>query len=106
VWISETFLDGSSHCNGSELAKTNHFQWFCCCETTNAEELQRAAERAWHISFAGEDRQSMDFVVQQGAVTFMKTGPHVLSFFRYPAPYIENHREQISWLPQPSQLEA
>jgi hypothetical protein len=71
----------------------------------SAEELRLAAERAWHLSFDGE-KESKHFVIQKGTVTFMKAGPHVLNFFHYPKPYIENHKENIDWLPQPRQREA
>jgi hypothetical protein len=36
----------------------------------------------------------------------MKAGPHLLNFFHYPEPYIENHKENIGWLPQQSQRQA
>src|SRR5437660_1446021 len=68
-----------------------------------AEELRLAAERAWHRSFAGEEKGSMHCVVQSGTVTLMKAGPHLLNFFYYPESYIENPRANVDWLPHPSQ---
>jgi hypothetical protein len=70
-----------------------------------AEELQHAAEKAWGTSFAG-GKGSTHFVVQSGEVTFMKAGPHLLTFFTYPQPYIENPKENIEWLRQASQRQA
>lgn len=72
----------------------------------SADELRLAAERAWHTSFAGDEKGSMHCVVQSNTVTLMKAGPHGLNFFHYPEPYIENPRENVDWLPQPSQREA
>jgi hypothetical protein len=72
----------------------------------SAEELRLAAERAWHTSFAGGKKESKHCVVQSGKITMMKAGPHLLSFFCSPAPYIENHKDNIDWLPQPVQREA
>jgi hypothetical protein len=71
-----------------------------------AEELRLAAERAWHTSFTGEDEDSMHCVVQRGKITLMKVGPHMLNFFCYPAPYVENPKETVDWLPRPGQREA
>jgi hypothetical protein len=71
-----------------------------------AEELRLAAERAWHRSFAGEEKGSMHCVVQSGTVTLMKAGPHLLNFFYYPESYIENPRANVDWLPHPSQRQA
>ncbi|HTC32149.1 MAG TPA: hypothetical protein VK724_02200 [Bryobacteraceae bacterium] len=36
----------------------------------------------------------------------MKAGPHLLNFFHYPQPYIDNPKENVDWLPQASQREA
>ena len=69
------------------------------------EELQIAAERAWRVSFAGGN-QSMHCVAQSGPTTLLKAGPHLLSFFHYAKPYIENHEENTSWLPLDSQRRA
>jgi len=44
-----------------------------------ADELRSAAERAWHRSFSSEDKKSKHCVVQEGSVTLMKAGPHLLS---------------------------
>ena len=71
----------------------------------NAEELRLAAQSAWHTSFASGEG-SMHCVVQSGELTLLKAGPHLLSFFCYPKPYIDNPREQIDWLPQVSQRRA
>jgi len=72
----------------------------------STEELRRAAERAWHVSFAGKEESSMHCVVQSGTTTMMKAGPHLLNFFYYPAPFVENHKENTAWLRQASQREA
>jgi hypothetical protein len=73
----------------------------------NAEELRRAAQQAWHTSFADTDNEgSMHFVWQSEKLTFLKAGPHLLSLFHYPKPYIDDPREQINWLPQTSQRRA
>jgi hypothetical protein len=71
----------------------------------SAEELRLAAQRAWHISFAG-DEGSMHCVAQSGEVILLKAGPHLLNLFYYPKPYIDNPKEQIDWLPQVSQQRA
>jgi hypothetical protein len=71
----------------------------------SAEELRLAAQRAWHISFAGGEG-SMHCVAQSGEVILLKAGPHVLNCFYYPKPYIDNPKEQIDWLPQVSQQRA
>jgi len=71
--------------------------------TTN--ELELAAERAWHISFA-DGKSSKHCVAQSGKATFLKAGPHVISFFYYPGPYIDNPKTNIGWLPQESQRHA
>ena len=68
----------------------------------SAEELRLAAHWAWHTSFAGGEG-SMYCVTQSGEKTVMKAGPHLLNFFYYPKPYIDNPKEQIDWLPQVSQ---
>jgi hypothetical protein len=70
------------------------------------EELQSAAERAWRVSFAGRRSESMHCVAQSGPTTLLKAGPHLLSFFHYAKPYIENHEENTSWLPLESQRRA
>jgi hypothetical protein len=69
------------------------------------EELQEAAERAWRVSFTGGNA-SMYFVTQSGNTTFLKAGPHVLNFFHYPKPYIENPKDNIDWLPRVIQQRA
>jgi hypothetical protein len=71
-----------------------------------AAEIQLAAERAWHRSFASGQPESMHSVKQAGTVTLMKAGPHLINFFYHPGPYVENHIENIDWLPQPSQRQA
>ena len=72
----------------------------------SAEELRLAAERAWHTSFAGKENGSKHCVVQSETVTLMKAGPHALNFFYYPEPYIESPKENVDWLPHPSQRQA
>jgi hypothetical protein len=72
----------------------------------SAEELRLAAERAWHTSFAGEQKGSMHCVVQSEKVTLMKAGPHLLNLFYYAGPYIEKPKENVDWLPHPSQRQA
>ena len=71
-----------------------------------ADELRSAAERAWHRSFSGEDKKSKHCVVQEGSVTLMKAGPHLLSFFSYPAPYVEDPKANTDWLQHTNQREA
>jgi hypothetical protein len=72
----------------------------------SAEELCLAAERAWHTSFAGEEKNSKHCVVQSATVTLMKAGPHGLNFFYFPEPYIENAKDNVDWLPHPRQRQA
>jgi hypothetical protein len=36
----------------------------------------------------------------------MMTGPHMLSFFRYPEPFVDNPEQQVDWLPHPSHRQA
>jgi hypothetical protein len=36
----------------------------------------------------------------------MKAGPHVLNFFHYPSPYVENPKANVDWLPKAAQREA
>jgi hypothetical protein len=48
----------------------------------------------------------MHCVVQSETVTLMKAGAHALNFFYYPEPYIENPKENVDWLPHPSQRQA
>jgi hypothetical protein len=71
----------------------------------NAQELRLAAQRAWGISFEGGEG-SMHCVVQKGPVTLMKAGPHLLNFFHYAKPYIDNPTENVEWLPQLRQRKA
>jgi len=70
-----------------------------------AAELQTAAEKAWDISFAGGEK-GKHFVTQSGNVTFLKAGPHLLNFFYYPRPYVDNPKENVSWLPKEEQRQA
>lgn len=42
------------------------------------EELQAAAERAWHVKFSTE-KDSANLVVQKVFVTLVKAGPHILN---------------------------
>jgi hypothetical protein len=72
----------------------------------SADELRRAAERAWHKSFASESRESMHCVVQSGEVSMMKAGPHALNFLYYPQAYVENPGANVDWLPQVTQRDA
>ena len=48
----------------------------------------------------------MHCVVQRGKVTLMKAGPHLLTFFHLPSPYVENPAENQAWLPKAAQREA
>ena len=36
----------------------------------------------------------------------MKAGPHLLNFFYYPRPYVENPEASVDWLTQAAQREA
>jgi hypothetical protein len=65
-------------------------------------EIRTAAEKAWGIPFSGGE-DSMHCVVQKGTTTLMKAGQHLISFFHYPKPYVENPKENTDWLPQASQ---
>jgi hypothetical protein len=69
------------------------------------EELRLAAERAWRVSFAGGEG-STHCVAQSGNVTLLKAGPHLLSFFHYPKPYIDNPEDNVAWLPKLGQQRA
>jgi hypothetical protein len=71
-----------------------------------AAEIQLAAERAWHRSFDGDEKESMHCVKQMGTAMLMKAGPHLINFFYYPRPYVENPKENIEWLSHPSQRQA
>jgi hypothetical protein len=68
--------------------------------------LQPAAERAWRTSFASKEDSSKHSVVQSANLTFRKAGPHVLSFFQYAKPYIDDPKENVNWLPHASQRQA
>jgi hypothetical protein len=68
-------------------------------------ELRLAAERAWRISFAGGEG-SMHAVAQSEHMTLLKAGPHLLSFFHYPKPYINNPKDNVKWLRRVSQQRA
>jgi len=48
----------------------------------------------------------MHCVVQTGNTVLLKAGPHLLNFFYYPAPYIENPEKNFDWLPHQSQRQA
>lgn len=72
----------------------------------SADELRCAAERAWHTSFASREKESKHCVVQSDKVTMMKAGPHLLSFYYYPLPFVENPKANVDWLPQATQREA
>jgi hypothetical protein len=69
------------------------------------EEIRSAAEEAWRISFAGGEG-SMHCVAQNRNVTLLKAGPHLLGFFNYPEPYVDNPEENIDWLLLESQRRA
>ena len=71
-----------------------------------ANELRNAAERAWHTSFSHEERESRHTVVQKGAVTLVKAGPHLLNLFFCASPYSEDPKSNTGWLPKASQREA
>jgi hypothetical protein len=70
------------------------------------EELQNAAQRAWHRSFKSEDKTSQHFVIQNAKFTLLKVGPHIINFFYYPKPYVDNPAGNVDWLPHPRQREA
>lgn len=70
-----------------------------------ANELKLAAERAWRISFA-DSKSPKHCVAQSGKATFIKAGPHVISFYYSPGPYIDNPKANVEWLPQESQRQA
>jgi hypothetical protein len=71
-----------------------------------AAEIQLAAERAWHRSFDGDEKESTHCVKQLGTAMLMKAGPHLINFFYFPRPYVENPKENIEWLSHPSQRQA
>ncbi len=70
-----------------------------------ADEVRLAAERAWHVSFAG-GKGSMHAVAQSGDAMLLKAGPHLLNFFNYPKPYIDDPKSNLTWLPELSQQRA
>ncbi len=69
------------------------------------EELRRAAERAWGISFAGGE-ESKHFVLQSGHVILLKAGPHLLSLLNVPKPYLNDPSKIAKRWPKPSQQQA
>lgn len=72
-----------------------------------AAELRAAAERAWRISFSGEQPNSMYFVVQSKSVTMLKAGVHGLVFFHHTEPYFGwSEKQTIDWLPIETQRAA
>jgi len=71
----------------------------------SVDELRQAAERAFRTPFSGQDG-SPNCVSQSGQVTFLKAGPHVVNLFYYPKPYIDNPKDNVTWLPQAIQREA
>ncbi len=73
--------------------------------TFGEEELRLAAERAWGVSFSGGGG-SKNFVGRSERLTMVKVGPHLLNFFTYPGPFIDNPETNVEWLPEGSQRKA
>jgi len=69
------------------------------------EEIRRAAERAWAISFSAVKGSTRRIIKTDDAV-FLEAGPHRLSFVNYPKPYEEKPQEDLDWLPKLSQQRA
>lgn len=72
----------------------------------SAAELRLAAEKTWGASFTNGGANSMRRVKQSGNATLMKAGPHLLNFFQYPRPYIDNPESNVDRLPLDSQRQA
>jgi hypothetical protein len=73
------------------------------------EELQGAAERAWHAKFNRDDTDSKRLIVQQGFVTLVKAGPHVLNVIQQNRPYGGEGGgppQDADWLPRADQKQA
>jgi hypothetical protein len=82
------------------LLRTSHF--------FVKEELHAAAERAWHIKFLTESKDSVNFIVQKGFVTLVKAGPHILNVLHQNRPYGGDGSPPVSadWLPLEEQKQA
>ena len=69
------------------------------------EEIRRAVERAWAVSFSVAEGSTRRIMTTENAV-FVQAGPHRLSFVNYPKPYEEKPEEDLDWLPKLSQQQA
>ena len=69
------------------------------------EEVRLAAERAWGLSFSDAEG-STRAVTRSGETIFLRAGPYVFSFCDQPKPYVDNPKEDLSWLPMASQQRA
>ncbi len=69
------------------------------------EEVRLAAERAWALSFSSIEGSSRA-VTRSGGTIFLRAGPYLFSFCDLPKPYVDNPKENLSWLPKVSQQQA
>jgi hypothetical protein len=69
------------------------------------EDIRRAAERAWELSFSSVEGSTRR-VMKSGDAVFLQAGPHRLSFVNHPKPYEEKPEQDLGWLPKVSQQRA
>ena len=69
------------------------------------DELRAAAEKAWGITFT-EEEHAENIITQSGKLTLLKVGPHLLNFFHYRRPYVDNPKVNVGWLPKEEQRQA
>ena len=70
-----------------------------------AAELEATGERGWNKPF-GTPEEPMFFVVQQGSITFLKTGPYVINLLQANQPYAGSIEDNAKQLPRPEQKAA
>lgn len=71
-------------------------------------ELSAAAERAWHTKFNAGVAESKNLIAQQGFVTLIKAGPHVLNVLHQNRSYggKGGPPQNADWLPREEQKEV
>lgn|SRR6266853_869090 len=73
--------------------------------TFSDEDIRRAAERAWSLSFSDAEGSTRRVTKSDDGV-FLQAGPHRFSFVNQPKPYEEKPEEDLGWLPKQSQQRA
>ena len=69
------------------------------------EEIRRAAEAAWTLSFPDVEG-STRLVSSSDDAVFLQAGPHRISFHSRSRPYENNPEKNLSWLQKPTQQRA